>query len=143
MESGMGIGDKIREYRPDPPEGKIKPLAVSSTEPKCPNCYYEFIISEFNCDNANKRSVWTVQTEPNKQAHFAVFPTKLVIDCIKAGCPQSGIVLDPFIGSGTVGEVALRLDRKFIGIDLNPDSVKMAVQRVEPHLTNAFYSGGM
>ena len=67
----------------------------------------------------NKRSVWTVNTTPCKEAHFAVFPEKLIEPMIKAGCPVGGIVLDPFIGSGTTGRVARRLQRNFIGIDLN------------------------
>lgn len=49
---------------------------------------------------ANKKSVWTVSTKPFKGAHFAIFPQDLIIDCIKAGCPQDGIVLDPFMGNG-------------------------------------------
>ena len=70
-------------------------------------------------DGRNKRSVWTVNTMPCKEAHFAVFPEKLIEPMIKAGCPVGGIVLDPFIGSGTTGRVARRLQRNFIGIDLN------------------------
>jgi len=53
----------------------------------------------------NKRSVWVVATQPYKEAHFATFPEKLIIPCIKAGSPKDGIVLDPFAGSGTTGVV--------------------------------------
>ena len=67
----------------------------------------------------NKRSVWTVNTKPFKKAHFAVFPEKLIEPCILAGCPKDGIVLDPFIGSGTTGKVARKYHRNFIGIELN------------------------
>jgi DNA modification methylase len=67
----------------------------------------------------NKRSVWTVATKPFKGAHFATMPEKLVEPCILAGCPLGGLVLDPFIGSGTVGAVATRLGRRWVGTDLS------------------------
>lgn len=79
---------------------------------------------------ANKRSVWTVTTKPFKEAHFATFPEDLIVDCIKAGCPEDGIVLDPFMGAGTTGLVAAKLNRKYIGIELNPSYVKMAEARI-------------
>lgn len=68
---------------------------------------------------ANKRSVWTVATTPYKGAHFATFPTALIEPCILAGAPAGGVVLDPFFGSGTTGEVAQNLGRAFIGCELN------------------------
>ena len=74
----------------------------------------------------NKRSVWTVSTQPFKEAHFATYPPKLVEPCILAGCPKGGIVLDPFMGSGTTAMVALHLQRNFIGFELNPEYVKIA-----------------
>ena len=67
----------------------------------------------------NKRSVWTVTTKPFKGAHFATFPPDLIEPCILAGAPAGGIVLDPFFGSGTTGQVAQALGRQFIGIELN------------------------
>lgn len=78
----------------------------------------------------NKRSVWTVTTKPFKGAHFAVFPPTLVEPMVKAGCPENGIVLDPFMGSGTVAEVALKLNRRFVGIELNPEYIKIAKKRI-------------
>ena len=79
----------------------------------------------------NKRSVWSVPTRPFKGAHFATFPTGLIEPCIKAGCPEGGIVVDPFCGSGTVGVVALEHKRQFLGIDLKPDYAEMAKARIE------------
>lgn len=79
----------------------------------------------------NKRSVWTIGTEPFSEAHFAVFPTALVEPCIKAGCPAGGTVLDPFGGAGTVGLVADRLQRDAILIELNPTYAEMARARIE------------
>lgn len=77
----------------------------------------------------NKRTVWTVATSPYKEAHFATFPPDLIKPCILAGCPVGGIVLDPFFGSGTTGQVALELGRKCLGIELNPKYVELAEQR--------------
>ena len=81
-------------------------------------------------DTRNKRSVWTVNTKPYKEAHFAVFPTDLIEPCIKAGCPKDGHVLDPFGGSGTTGLVADRLNRNATIIELNKDYVEIAEDRL-------------
>jgi len=79
----------------------------------------------------NKRSVWTVPTHGFKEAHFATFPEKLIVPCILAGCPEGGTVLDPFFGAGTVGVVAKKCNRKYIGIELNPKYAKMAQDRID------------
>jgi len=70
--------------------------------------------------NKNKRSVWTVPVKPYADAHFAVFPTDLIEPCILAGAPAGGVVLDPFMGSGTTAQVAQTLGRKYLGCELNP-----------------------
>jgi DNA modification methylase len=67
----------------------------------------------------NRRSVWNVATQPYKEAHFATFPQEIPRTCILAGSKKGDTILDPFCGSGTTGEVALKLDRNFIGIELN------------------------
>lgn len=67
----------------------------------------------------NKRDVWTVTTKPYKGAHYATFPPDLITPCILAGCPEGGIVFDPFAGSGTTVMVANRLGRKGVGLDLS------------------------
>ncbi len=72
-------------------------------------------------DKANKRSVWTVTTKPYAGAHFAVFPSDLIEPCILAGAPVGGIVLDPFMGSGTTAQVAQNLGRQYLGCELNPE----------------------
>lgn len=77
----------------------------------------------------NLRSVWTIATRPYPGAHFAVFPPELPERCIKAGCPENGVVLDPFAGSGTVGMVANRLSRRAILIDLNPEYLRQQMRR--------------
>ena len=78
----------------------------------------------------NKRDVWSINVKPNKEAHFATYPPELVSNCIIAGCPEGGIVLDPFMGSGTTGIVANKLNRHYVGIELNPEYVEMAERRI-------------
>jgi DNA modification methylase len=78
----------------------------------------------------NKRSVWSVATQPFSEAHFATFPPELVEPCIKAGCPAGGTVIDPFGGAGTTGLVADRLGRDAILIELNPEYAAIADRRI-------------
>jgi DNA modification methylase len=78
----------------------------------------------------NKRSVWTVATKPYSGAHFAVMPADLVEPCVLAGSKTGDTVLDPFTGSGTVGMVALRHGREFVGVELNPDYADLANKRI-------------
>jgi DNA modification methylase len=85
---------------------------------------------------ANRRSVWTIPTQPFAAAHFAVFPPALVEPCILAGAPEGGTVLDPFAGSGTVGVVCRKHRRRFIGIELNPEYAAMARGRLGQDVTS-------
>lgn len=78
----------------------------------------------------NKRDVWQINSVPYKGAHFAAYPPKLVETCLLAGCPPDGIVLDPFLGSGTTAAVAKQMGRHYIGIELNPDYCALAEQRI-------------
>jgi DNA modification methylase len=86
----------------------------------------EYVVAE----GRNKRSVWTVTTQPFPGAHFATFPPKLIEPCILAGSPEGELVLDPFAGAGTTGVVALRHSRSFVGIELNPAYAQMARNRI-------------
>jgi len=83
-----------------------------------------------NMETKNKRNVWTITTKPCKEAHFATFPKDLIEPCIKAGCPENGIVFDPFGGSGTTGIVAKSLNRKAILSELNPEYIEIAKTRI-------------
>lgn len=83
-----------------------------------------------NGETRNKRSVWTVATQPFKEAHFATFPPALIEPCILAGCPAGGVVLDPFGGAGTTGMVAQNLGREAVLIELNPAYAAIASDRV-------------
>jgi site-specific DNA-methyltransferase (cytosine-N4-specific) len=77
----------------------------------------------------NPGDVWSIPTRPYPQAHFAVFPIDLPLRCIKAGCKPGGTVLDPFSGSGTTGDAARQLGRKYIGVDINPAYHDLAKDR--------------
>jgi DNA modification methylase len=87
-----------------------------------------------NPDGKNMRTVWSVNTKPFPGAHFAVFPETLVERMIKSGCPENGVVLDPFMGAGTTAVVARKLNRSYIGYELNPEYVKMANDRLYKEL---------
>jgi len=89
----------------------------------------------FHPKGRNRRTVWQIPLSKFPKAHFAVFPESLVELCVKAGSRESGVVLDPFCGSGTTALVARRLGRNYIGIDCNPDYCKMAEERVGQQLT--------
>lgn len=81
-------------------------------------------------DRRNKRDVWTISTKPFKESHFATFPPDLIEPCILAGCPENGVVIDIFMGSGTTGLVAKRLNRNYIGIELNQKYINIAEKRI-------------
>lgn len=91
-------------------------------------------VEEQQSMGANKRSVWTVPTSDFKEAHFATFPPDLIVDCIKAGCPPGGTVLDPFMGAGTTALVAAKLGRNYLGLELNPAYIEMAEKRLKNDL---------
>jgi site-specific DNA-methyltransferase (adenine-specific)/site-specific DNA-methyltransferase (cytosine-N4-specific) len=78
----------------------------------------------------NRRSVWSINTRGYNGAHSAVFPTELVNICLKGGSEPGSIVLDPFLGTGTVAEVCLEHDREYVGIELNPEYASMALDRL-------------
>lgn len=78
----------------------------------------------------NKRSVWSIATQPFSEAHFATMAPEMAENCIKAGCPIGGTVLDPFGGAGTTGLVADRLQRDALLIELNPSYAEMARRRI-------------
>jgi DNA modification methylase len=88
--------------------------------------YREFLFK----DTHNRRSVWKVATKPFKGAHFAVMPEALAEPCVLAGSAPGDLVLDPFTGSGTVAVVSLRNNRRFIGVELNPEYVDIANDRI-------------
>lgn len=78
----------------------------------------------------NKRDVWTVNTDPFPEAHFATFPPALILPCVLAGCPVGGTILDPFSGAGTTALVAKQNGRHCIGLELNEDYLAMSAKRL-------------
>jgi site-specific DNA-methyltransferase (cytosine-N4-specific) len=100
---------------------------------KSKSYYYDFkSIQESSQENGlkNRRTVWNINTEPTKDAHFAVFPTKLVKVCMFAGSKKGDLILDPFFGTGTVGKVSLQNQREFVGIELSKDYVAIAKSKL-------------
>lgn len=85
----------------------------------------------YNCAGANPGDVWAINTHPNKQAHFAAYPPRLVKQCLKCGCPKDGLVLDPFSGSGTTLFVARKMALHYLGIELNPEYIEIAKKRLD------------
>src|SRR4029077_3215549 len=83
----------------------------------------------YNAAGRNKRTVWTIATQPYAEAHFATFPEEIPKLCILAGSKLGDVVLDPFAGSGTTGQVALELGRRAILIELNPAYIELAQDR--------------
>ncbi len=85
-------------------------------------------------ETRNKRSVWVVPPQPCKESHFATFPEALIAPCILAGCPEHGIILDPFMGSGTTAVVARKHARRYIGFELNSEYIEIADKRLKKEL---------
>ena len=84
----------------------------------------------FHPKGRNRRTVWEIPLSKFRGVHFAVFPEKLVELCISAGCPPGGVVLDPFVGSGTTAVVAQSLGRNYVGIDINAEYCELAASRL-------------
>ena len=99
---------------------------------KSPKYFYNYeAIKELgkNGKKKNKRTVWNINTEPFKEAHFAVFPPELVKNCLLASSKSNSIILDPFFGSGTVGQVCSLYQRNCIGIELNKEYIPIIKKR--------------
>jgi len=119
-------GQSYAQHRPNRSGNKERKLGTARGRP---NSHLGGSVS-WEGNTRNKRSVWTVPTRPFPEAHFATFPPKLIEPCILAGCPEGGIVLDPFMGAGTTALVATELSRNYIGIELNPKYIKIAEKRL-------------
>jgi site-specific DNA-methyltransferase (adenine-specific) len=92
--------------------------------------YYYDSESIREANGRNRRTVWQVPTEPFPGAHFATFPPQLVEPCVLAGSTPGDWVLDPFFGAGTVGVVCAQQARNYVGIELNPEYVALAAERI-------------
>lgn len=147
--SGWILRSDIIWHKPNPMPEKVKDRPTRAHEylfllSKSPRYYYDTAAVREpvaacikDSDTAclplafrNRRSVWMIPTRPFKSSHFATFPPDLVRPCILAGCPFGGTVLDPFCGSGTVGQVCVEEGRKFLGVEINQEYVDMAGRRI-------------
>lgn len=136
---GWYLRSDIIWYKPNCQPESVKDRPTQAHEylfllTKSTKYYYDYeAIKEpgVNGKLRNKRTVWSINTEPFKGAHFAVFPKELVRPCILAGSKPGDIVLDPFFGSGTVGEVCLEEERKCVGIELKEEYADIARQRIQ------------
>ena len=129
----------INPNRTDEGESGFGGLKHTSQPDKTTNSTYsgrKFDASKLK--GKNKRDVWIVPTAHYKGSHVAVYPPKLIEPCILAGCPDAGTVLDPFSGSGTTGVVSLQNGKKYIGIELNPEYVKLSEERIKDSCANLF-----
>ena len=121
--------DAIKEKAVGERWGGNKPMNINNSKDK-KNIHNELTRKrDMEFEMRNKRSVWTITTKPYKEAHFATFPIELPTYCIKAGCPEGGIVLDPFFGSGTTGLAAQEQSRHWVGIELNKEYIEIAKRR--------------
>ncbi len=100
-----------------------------------PNLHNSRWDQAFHPKGRNRRTVWRIPLSKFPGTHFAVFPETLVELCVKAGSPRDGVVLDPFLGSGTTAVVAHRLGRNYVGIDCSADYCRMAEERIGRQLT--------
>lgn len=139
---GWLIRQEIIWSKPNPTPEKVTDRFTRSHEQMfllTKRSHYNFnstVVMESGVDGTprRRRSVWEVKTSRAGSAHFATFPPDLIEPCILAGCPEGGVVLDPFLGSGTTAVVALKHGRKAIGLELNPDYVDIAVERIKKSL---------
>ena len=139
QEQGWYLRSDIIWYKPNCQPESVKDRPTRSHEylflfSKSQDYYYDYdaSVEHANGNGAvrNRRTVWMINTEPFPGAHFATFPPALVEPCVRVGSKPSDYVLDPFLGSGTVGVVCKSLDRKFLGIELNPEYAKIARKRM-------------
>jgi len=120
-----------------------KPNAQPESVKDRPTCAHEYVFlfsksEKYYYDSSavrgpndrQLRTVWDINTEPSKHAHEAMFPTKLVETCLALTSRPGDVILDPFLGSGTAGVMALKLRRRFVGVELNPEYAQEAEQRL-------------
>lgn len=136
---GWYLRQDIIWHKPNPMPESVEDRCTKSHEyifllSKSKKYYYDYNSikepSTDNCDLKNKRSVWIVNNKPFKGAHFATFPPELIRPCILAGCPEGGMVLDPFGGSGTTAQVAIQNNRSAILCELNPEYIPLINKRL-------------
>jgi DNA modification methylase len=145
QQDGWYLRSDIIWYKPNCQPESVKDRPTRAHEylfllTKSEKYYYDYESirepAKSGCSLKNRRTVWPINTIPNPYNHFAMFPESLIEPCIIAGSKADDIVLDPFFGSGTVGVVASKLDRRFAGIELNSEYVEISKQRLSEALKN-------
>jgi len=138
---GWYLRQDIIWHKPNPMPEPVEDRCTRAHEyifllSKSPYYYFDFEANrEQTVDNKlyesrTRRDVWSIPVSTFKDAHFATYPETLVSNCLLVGCPKDGVVLDPFMGSGTTGVVAKRENRNYVGIELNPKYAEMANKRL-------------
>lgn len=139
QDDGWYLRSDIIWHKPNCQPESVKDRPTRSHEyvflfAKSKHYYYDYKASKEPCNgngtSRNRRRVWAINTEPFPDAHFATFPPKLVEPCVCLGSQPGDRILDPFFGSGTVGEVCLSNNRRFVGIELKPEYVALARRRL-------------
>lgn len=143
QQAGWYLRSDIVWYKPNCLPESVKDRPTKSHEyifllSKSDSYYYDaesiMEISEESGKPRNKRTVWSVNTQAFPDAHFATFPTDLILPCIKSGSRPNDFILDPFFGSGTVGVVSKMLGRRFCGVELSPKYAQIAQKRVSKRI---------
>lgn len=134
QDAGWYLRSETIWYKPDCQPESVKDRPTRSHEhvfllTKSEDYYYDNQ-AERGPNGRNLRTVWDINTQAYKGAHFAVFPPALIEPCVKLTTRPGDLVLDPFIGSGTAGLVALKHARRFVGVELNPEYVGLARRRL-------------
>lgn len=144
QDDGWYLRSDIVWHKPNAMPESVKDRPTRSHEflfmlTKSEKYYYDWQAVREPADNGgqrNRRSVWHVNTKPFVGAHFATFPPELIRPCIKASTVAGDYVLDPFFGSGTVGFVSQEENRQYVGIELNPEYVALAADRLQQHCSS-------
>ena len=143
---GWYLRQDIIWSKPNPMPESVKDRCTKSHEyifllSKNQNYYFDTLYEpSVNIDKRRKRSVWEVQLKPYKGAHFATYPEELIKPCILASSRVGDTILDPFLGSGTTARVAERLNRNWIGCELNETYLELQEQRLERTGLHSFLS---
>ena len=147
QQDGWYLRQDIIWHKPNPMPESIKDRCTKAHEyiflfSKSSKYYFDNESIKEDCvsktGKRNKRSVWTVSTKSFKGAHFATFPMDLIEPCVLAGCPEDGIVLDPFAGSGTTGIVAVNNDRNACLLELSDEYIEIAKNRIKQQATKDY-----
>ncbi len=134
QEAGWYLRSDVIWYKPNCQPESVKDRPTKSHEylflfSKNSHYYYDSE-AERGPNDRDLRTVWEINTSPFPEAHFATFPPALVERCLALTSQPTDLILDPFVGSGTTAEVAMRLGRRFVGVDLNPEYMNLAVSRL-------------